>query len=380
MNKILVDAFGGDNSPEEVVAGALAALNEKDDFRLVLVGDEEKIKKLYNEESVTDKASFERVVDRVEILHAEDVITCEEEPTVAVRRKPNSSVCVGFKKLKEDEDAKAFVSAGSTGAVLVGATLKLGRISGVNRPALCPILPTVKDGKNVFLLDSGANADCKAINLVQFAVMGTAYAEALGVKNPTCALLSNGTEDEKGNALTHEVFPVLKGEKSVRFVGNTEARDVLSGDFDVVVTDGFSGNVCLKSLECAVNAIFSSLREGIYSSLRGKIGGALLKPAFKNVKNKLDYNEKGGALFLGVNKIVIKAHGSSKRKAIKNAVLQAAEYAELGVAEKIKEKLAVAAAGNAAENATNTAVNISTNSSADNSEKREQSSENGALI
>lgn len=341
MNKILVDAFGGDNSPEEIVAGALAALTEKERFKIVLIGNEEKIKALLADEKVIDSEAYGKIKDRVEILHAEEVITCEEEPTFAVRRKPNSSICVGFKTLKEDDEAKAFVSAGSTGAVLVGATLKLGRIKGVNRPALCPILPTMKEWKNVLLLDSGANADCKSINLLQFAVMGTAYAEALGVKNPSCVLLSNGTEDEKGNALNHETFPLLKAEKGINFKGNTEAREVLSGEYDIIVTDGFSGNVCLKSLECAVNAIFSSLKEGIYSSFRGKIGGALLKPTFKSVKKKLDYNEKGGALFLGVNKIVIKAHGSSKRKAVKNAVLQAAEYAELNVIEKIKEKLAL---------------------------------------
>lgn len=341
MNKILVDAFGGDNSPEEVVAGALAALTEKEGFKLVLIGDEGKIKALLSDENIIEKTACEKIKDRVEILHAEEVIACEEEPTVAVRRKPNSSICIGFKTLKEDEEAKAFVSAGSTGAVLVGATLKLGRIQGVNRPALCPILPTMKEGKNVFLLDSGANADCKSINLIQFAVMGTAYAEAVEIKNPSCVLLSNGTEDEKGNALNHEVFPLLKEEKGINFKGNTEAREVLSGEYDIIVTDGFSGNVCLKSLECAVNAIFSSLKEGIHSSFRGKIGGALLKPTFKAVKKKLDYNEKGGALFLGVNKIVIKAHGSSKRKAIKNAVLQAAEYSELNIIERIKEKLAL---------------------------------------
>ncbi len=357
-----MDAFGGDNSPKEIVAGALAALKEKSNFKLVLVGKEKKLKKLFTDEAVIEKTEFESVKDRVEILPAEDVITCKEEPTTAVRRKPNSSICVGFKTLKEDEDAQAFVSAGSTGAVLVGATLKLGRISGVNRPALCPILPTVKDGKKVLLLDSGANADCKAINLVQFAVMGTAYAEALGVKSPTCALLSNGTEDEKGNALNHEVFPILKEEEGVNFIGNAEARDVLSGNFDVLVTDGFSGNVCLKSLECAVNAIFDSIKAGVYSSLRGKIGGALLKPTFKAIKGKLDYNETGGALFLGVNKIVIKAHGSSRRKAMKNAVLQAATYAEIGVIEKIKEKLALAEAQKT-DNAEKTDISASSDAS-----------------
>ncbi len=332
MDKIIIDAFGGDNSPEEIVAGTIDALKEKKNFIAVLVGKKEPLEKLLE--------LYEHDASRVEILPAEDVITCEEEPTVAIRRKPDSSICVGFKTLKENDEAKAFVSAGSTGAVLVGATLKLGRMPGVNRPALCPILPTAKSGKNVFLLDSGANADCKALNLVQFAVMGTAYAEALGLKNPSCALLSNGTEDEKGNALTHEAFPLLKEEKGVNFIGNTEAREILSGNYDIIVTDGFSGNVALKSLECAVNIIFSELKQGIYSSLKTKIGGALLKPAFKEIKKKLDYNEKGGALFLGVNKVVIKAHGSSERKAIKNAVLQAADYVERGVAEKIREKLA----------------------------------------
>lgn len=331
MNKIIIDAFGGDNSPEEIVAGTLDAVKEKEGFVAVLVGKKEALEsilKLYDHDS-----------SRVEILPADEVITCDEEPTVAIRKKPNSSVCVGFKELKENDDAKAFVSAGSTGAVLVGATLKLGRIPGVNRPALCPILPTAKTGKSVLLLDSGANADCKAINLLQFAVMGTAYAEALGIKNPTCALLSNGTEDEKGNALTHEVFPLLKEEKGINFTGNTEAREILSGNHDIIVTDGFSGNIALKSLECAVGVIFSELKAGIYSSLKSKIGGALLKPALKNIKKKLDYNEKGGALFLGVNKVVIKAHGSSGRKAFKNAVLQSVDYVERGVVDRLKGKL-----------------------------------------
>ncbi len=329
--KILIDAFGGDNSPEEVIAGTVEAIKEKEGFTAVLVGNTEIVKELLN------KYDFDK--SRVEFLNASEVITCEEEPTVAVRRKPDSSICVAFKELKENPDAKAFVSAGSTGAVLVGATLKLGRIKGVNRPALCPILPTVKGDKKVILLDSGANADCKSINLLQFALMGSVFSEALGVSQPKVGLLSNGTEDEKGNALNHEVFPMLKEAKGINFIGNVEAREILSGDVDVVVSDGFSGNVAIKSIEGAIKSLLKMMKEGIYSSFKGKIGGLLLKDVFKDLGKKLDYNNHGGALFLGVNKAVIKAHGSSKRSAFKAAVLQAYEYADFDIAEKITAKL-----------------------------------------
>ena len=252
MNKILIDAFGGDHSPEEVIAGTIEALKERKDFLAVLVGKEEVINNLLK--------GYEYDKERVSILNADDVITCEEEPTKAIRSKPNSSICVAFKELKENEQAKAFVSAGSTGAVLVGATLKLGRLKGINRPALCPIMPTAIDGKVVALLDSGANADCKPINLAQFAIMGSTYMQALGVDNPKVALLSNGTEDEKGNMLNHEVFPILKSLKNINFVGNVEARDILTGDYDVIVADGFSGNVAVKSAEGAITAILKMLK------------------------------------------------------------------------------------------------------------------------
>ncbi len=330
MYNILVDAFGGDNSPEQMIAGAIDAVNERGGFNVVLVGQEEVIK------GELEKYSFDK--ERVSTLNADEIITCEEEPTVAIRRKPNSSICVAFKELKENPSASAFVSAGSTGAVLVGATLKLGRIKGVNRPALCPVLPTLGD-KNVYLCDSGANADCKPINLVQFALMASAYAEANGVKNPKVALLSNGTEDEKGNMLNHEVFPLLKETKGINFIGNIEARDLISGEHDVVVCDGFSGNVALKSLEGGVSCVLKAIKEGVYGSLSGKIGGLFLKKTFGKLKDKLDYNNKGGALFLGVGKPVIKAHGSSKRLAFKNAVLQAVDYSSFKIADRIVEKL-----------------------------------------
>lgn len=329
--KILVDAFGGDHAPEEVIKGAVLAVNERQGFEVVLVGKQEVIENLLANEKYNK--------DRISVLNADEVITCEEEPTIAIRRKPNSSISLGFKTLKEQEDVKAFVSAGSTGAFLVGATLKLGRIQGVNRPAPCPVLPTLVGDKQVFLTDSGANPDSKPINICQFAIMGSVYAEAMGVKNPKVALLSNGTEDEKGNALNHEVFPLLKNMKTINFVGNIEARDILSGDYDVVVTDGFAGNVALKSIEGAVNGVLKLLKTSIYSSLRGKIGGLFLKKTFKALKDKLDYNKKGGAIFLGVNKTVIKTHGSAKREAIKATIFQAVDYADFNISDTIKERL-----------------------------------------
>ena len=328
--KILIDAFGGDNSPQEVIAGTVAAVKAKKGFTAVLVGNKDVLD--------VHLSRYGYPQDRIEILDAKQVITCEEEPTVGIRTKPDSTICKAFKELKENDEAKAFVSAGSTGAVLVGATLKLGRTQGVVRPALCPALPTVS-GKYVYLIDSGANADCKAINLLQFAVMGTVYAKAMGVENPKVALLSNGTEDEKGNALCHEVFPLLKAMQGINFIGNMEARDILSGEADVVVADGFAGNVALKSMEGATKTVLCSVKNAVCCSLSGKIGGLFLKKRLKKLKNQLDYSKKGGALFIGVNKTVIKAHGSAGRETFKNTILQAVDYAEFNLADKISAAL-----------------------------------------
>lgn len=328
--KILIDAFGGDNSPQEVIAGTVAAVKAKKGFTAVLVGKKDVLD--------IHVSRYNYPQDRIEILDASEIISCEEEPTVAIRTKPDSTICKAMKELKENEEAKAFVSAGSTGAVLVGATLKLGRIKGVARPALCPVIP-LPNGKSVFLIDSGANADCKAINLCQFAVMGTVYAEAMGVKNPKVALLSNGTEDEKGNALCHEVFPLLKEMEGINFIGNMEARDLLSGEADVIVADGFAGNVALKSMEGAIKTVLKLLKDTIMGSLGGKIGGLFLKKRMRKLKEQLDYSKKGGALFIGVTKPVIKAHGSSKKDAFKNAILQAVDYAEFDLADKITAAL-----------------------------------------
>ena len=329
--KILVDAFGGDNAPEEIVKGAVSALSKNKNFTLGLTGKKAEIEKLLSAEHFDAR--------RVEITDAPEIITCEEEPVMAVRRKVNSSMGAAFTLLK-DGGADGFVSAGSTGALLAGSTLKVGRIAGVNRPALCPVLPTVQAGKKVLLLDAGANADCKPINLVQFAVMGSVYAKvALGVKNPRVALLSNGTEDKKGNKINQEAFPYLKEIKCASFAGNAEAREIMSGEYDVVVADGFSGNVALKSMEGSMKGLFTLLKAELMSSARGKLGALLLKKSFYKLKSELDYNNYGGAVLLGVKKVIVKAHGSAKRVSIENAVLQAVSAAEASLSETIAAEL-----------------------------------------
>ena len=329
--KIIIDAYGGDHSPKEIIEGTLAALREKDGFDVVFVGKNDGIKQVLSSVSYDPQ--------RVSVVAAEEVIGCDESPTEAVRTKKDSSVVVAAKLLKEDESASAFVSAGSTGAVLAATVLLTRRIKGVIRPALAPLIPNLKGGETI-LLDCGANVDCKAINLFQFAVMGSAYMkEVKGVENPKVALLSNGTEDKKGCALTREAFGLLKSAEGFDFVGNMEARDILSGDYDVVVADGFYGNIALKSVEGAVGAIFASLKAEVKASKKAAIGALLMKKAFKNLKSKLDYNKRGGAVLLGMEKTVVKAHGASKAEAFKNAVLQAYAASSVSVKEEIENAL-----------------------------------------
>ena len=334
--KIVVDAMGGDLAPKEIVLGALDALAQEKDLSVVLVGDLDKVNPILDVEKY-DKA-------RVELIDAKDVITNDESPTMAIKLKKESSLVKAFDYLMANEDAQGFVSAGSTGAVLVGAFMKVGRIKGVSRPALAPILPTAK-GNGVVLCDCGANVDCKAVNLLHFAIMGRAYAQAmLGVEEPRIALLSNGVEDHKGNELCHEAFELLKAEKGINFVGNCEARDILSGDYDLVVSDGFNGNIALKSAEGAATTILGAIKDGVYGGgLRAKLGGLLLKPVFKDVKKRMDYNAHGGACFLGVNKVVVKSHGASKRKSICASVLQAKSLAEHNTPENIRQAITVRA-------------------------------------
>ena len=313
--KIVIDAFGGDYSPEEIVKGAITSLNLIKDLELILTGDKEKIESLLKEYGYSG--------ERMEIIHAPEVISPDETPTMAIRRKKDSSLVAALTALKERDDVIGMVSAGSTGAVLAGGLFIVGRMEGVKRPALSPFLPTVTGGKTL-LIDCGANVDCKPEYLQQFAIMGSIYVKAmLGIENPRVGLISNGVEDHKGNEQIHQTFELLKKTPEINFVGNMEAREMLSGDFDVLVADGFTGNVAMKSAEGTIKAFKTVLKNEIMKGgLAAKLGGALLKKTFKNLNAHLNYTDVGGSPFLGLEKILIKSHGSSKAKTIYSCVLQ----------------------------------------------------------
>ena len=317
--KIVLDAFGGDNAPKEIIIGALKALSERKGFSITLTGDKAKLTELIDE--ISDVVPEERL----EIVDAPEIITCDMPPVEAMRKMKNSSLVKGLNLLTSDPEAKAFVSAGSTGAVLTAATLLVKRKPGILRAALAPVLPTVKGGR-VILIDCGANSECKPEMLLNFAELGADMARKyLGIRNPRIGLLSNGTEDAKGTEITRGALELIKGTE-LNFSGNIEAREILSGDIDVVVADGFSGNIALKACEGTALAFMSLLKEGIMAGgLRSKLGYLLLKPVLKNIKKTMDYNAYGGAVFAGLEKVVIKAHGSSKAKSIAAAVLQAVE-------------------------------------------------------
>ena len=328
--KIVVDIYGGDNAPDEILKGCVMALNSNREISLVMVGKESEMRsKLENENY--DKS-------RVEFVDAPDVITCDDVPTTAIRTKKDSSLVRALEVTKDDPECVGMVSAGSTGAVLTGAFLKIGRIKGIARPALAPVLPTVEGG-SVLLIDCGANVDCKPNMLEQFALMGNAYMKAVyNMESPRVGLLSNGTEDIKGNQLTKETFELLKN-APLNFVGNMEARDITSGKYDVVVCDGFVGNVALKASEgIAVMMLKRIKREG-YSSLKTKLGGALLKGSFNKIRSLMDYNQSGGAPFIGVEKLVIKSHGSSKAQSICGSIMQVYNMHKNDLIGKIKAGL-----------------------------------------
>lgn len=325
--KIVVDAFGGDYAPMEIINGTIKALLNNPDLNVVLVGDKDRITEILQE--------LVFVSDRLEIVHAPDVIGMDEVPTVAIRTKKTSSIVVAFDYLKQNEDAVALVSAGSTGATLTGSVLKLGRIQGISRPALAPILPTVNDSK-VMVLDCGANADCKAENLLDFALMGNEYMKATGIKKPRIALLNIGTEEEKGSEMIKEVHKLLK-ESKLNFVGNIEARDVMRGNVDVVVCDGFSGNIFLKSVEGIAEIMFGELKDITKKGLKSKLGALLLKKNLYGIKKKYDHKRVGGAPMLGVSKIVIKCHGNSKADSVATAIAQAYTLGKNNLIDKMKK-------------------------------------------
>lgn len=337
MIKIVVDAFGGDNAPNEIVKGVINAINKHDDIHVILSGDETKI----NELLVNEK--FNK--DQISILDAKDVISNDESPTEAIRFKKDSSLVKALNICKEDDKVAGIISAGSTGAVLTGAFMKLGRIKGIYRPALCPTLPTTTGG-TVCICDCGANMDCKSEYLEQFAMMGNVYLNAIGVKNPRIALLNVGTEDHKGDSRTKDVFAMLSENKGINFVGNMEARDLLTGDYDLIVTDGFAGNVLLKSAEGAVRSLLKVMKSEIKSSFFSKIGALFMRKTFKVLKHRFNYKAYGGAVLLGCKKLVIKAHGSSDALCISVCIDQMYNMAKNKLVDKIEKKLEIAGIGN----------------------------------
>ena len=326
--KIIVDVMGGD-FPENVVKGAVQSLDYHN-YTIVLVGQEQLIKK------TIDSLKYDK--NRLEIINCQDYITNNDVPTEAIRNKTQSSMVKGLAMLHSEEDIAGMVSTGSTGALLAGTFMKIGRIKGISRPGLCPILTSITD-RPVMVVDCGANADCKPINLAHFAIMGSIYyQEVFGVEKPKVGLLSNGSEDKKGNELTHESFALLK-QLPLNFIGNVEASAVLTGEVEVVVCDGFAGNVFLKATEGAVKLVLKTLKQAIKSSFMSKIGALFMKGAFKKVKKKLNISNAGGALLLGARKVVVKAHGAGDEVAVRNAVMQIIKMHETRVCKKIEERV-----------------------------------------
>ncbi len=327
--RVVVDAMGGDNAPEEIVKGAVEAAASREDIQIIFTGREEVIKQ--------ELAKYEYPADRVSIVNATEVIETAEPPVNAIRKKKDSSIVVGMNLVKKKE-ADAFVSSGSTGAVLVGGQVIVGRIKGVERPPLAPLIPT-KTGV-ALLVDCGANVDARPSHLVQFAKMGSIYMEnVVGVKNPRVGIVNIGAEEEKGNALVKETFPLLKACKDINFIGSVEARDIPAGVCDVIVCEAFVGNVILKLYEGTGSVFLSMIKQGMMGSLRSKIGALLVKPALKKTMKSFDASEYGGAPLLGLNGLVVKSHGSSKAKEIRNSVIQCAQFTQEGITEKIREHI-----------------------------------------
>ena len=328
--KIVVDCYGNDLGAKVAVEGACNAVNKDENLRIVLSGKKEEL------ENILAGKTYDK--DRIEILNADEIISNNESPTEAIKTKTNSSLVRAFDELRSNDDIVGIVSCGSTGAVLAGAFLKIGRIKGISRPALCPIIPT-KDGGKVLLVDSGANVDCKPINICHFAIMASSYSKAyLGVENPRVALLNIGTEDKKGNEFCHECFKLLK-QMPINFVGNMEARDFLSGKYDIVVTDGFYGNILLKASEGATGFVLGELKKEIKQSFWSKVGALFMKGTFKRLKSRFNTNSYGGAVLLGVKKLVVKGHGAGDALAFEKAIFQTKTLAEQRLCENIKEQV-----------------------------------------
>ncbi|MGN0484561.1 MAG: phosphate acyltransferase PlsX [Lachnospiraceae bacterium] len=327
--KVAVDAMGGDNAPAEVVKGAIEAVNSRKDIKVFLVGQKAAVK--------AELSKYTYPKDKVELVEADEVIEMAEPPVMAIRKKKNSSIVVGMKMVKNKE-ADAFVSAGSTGAILVGGQVLVGRIKGIERPPLAPLIPTAKGPS--LLIDCGANVDARASHLVQFARMGSIYMEhVVGVKNPKVAIVNIGAEEEKGNALVKETFPLLKNCPDINFVGSIEARDIPEGNVDVIVCEAFVGNVILKLYEGVAKTLMHTVKKGLLSSTRSKLGALLIKPALKQSLEGFDVSNQGGAPLLGLKGLVVKTHGSSKANEITNSIIQCVTFKQQEINEKIKKNI-----------------------------------------
>ena len=329
VTKIALDAMGGDNAPMAPVKGAVNAVNTRDDIKIFLVGQKEVISKELNKYTYNEKL--------IEIVDAPEVIEMAEPPVIAIRKKKQSSIVVGMNMVKANE-ADAFVSAGSSGAILVGGQVIVGRIKGIQRPPLAPLIPT-ESGVSL-LIDCGANVDARAEHLVQFAQIGSIYMEnVVGKKNPKVAIVNIGAEDEKGNALVKETFPMLKECKNINFVGSIEARDIPKGGADVIVCEAFVGNVILKLYEGLSSTLIGVVKKGLTSTLKSKIGAALALPALKKTLKAFDASEHGGAPLLGLNGLVVKTHCNSTDVEITNAIFQCVSFKEQDINGKIKENI-----------------------------------------
>lgn len=327
--RVAVDAMGGDNAPMEMVKGAVEAVLEREEVQVLLVGKEDLVKQ--------ELAKYSYPEDQVKVVPASEKIETAEAPVSAIRKKKDSSLVVGINLVKNQE-ADAFLSAGNSGAVLVGGQLIVGKIKGVQRAPLAPLIPTEKGVS--LLVDCGANVDARPAHLVQFAKMGSIYMEnILNIKNPRVAIVNIGAEEEKGNALVKETFPLLKECEDINFIGSIEAREIPHGGADVIVCEAFVGNVILKLYEGVGATMISMIKGGMMASLRSKIGALLVKPALKQTLKSFDASEHGGAPLLGLKGLIVKCHGNSNAKEVKNSIIQCISFKEQDINGKIMEKI-----------------------------------------
>ncbi|WP_461812818.1 phosphate acyltransferase PlsX [Faecalimonas sp.] len=329
ITKVALDAMGGDNAPKAIIQGALDVITKRQDIHVFLVGKEKLIEEELNK--------HEYPKEQISIVNATEIIETAEPPVMAIRRKKDSSIVVAMNMVKTGQ-ADAFVSAGSSGAILVGGQVLVGRIKGVERPPLAPLIPTQKGVS--LLIDCGANVDARPSHLVQFAKMGSIYMKnVIGIENPKVAIVNIGAEEEKGNALVKETFPLLKECEDINFIGSIEAREIPHGEADVIVCEAFVGNVILKLFEGVGSTLISEIKKGLLTNVRSKIGALLVKPTLKETLKKFDASEYGGAPLLGLNGLVVKTHGNSTAKEVANSIIQCVTFKEQHINDKIKETI-----------------------------------------